>query len=168
MTDLAQKIRDHLHDQYGLQISTTTIGRFVKKNTKRSHATKLNGCPYCHRLQYEEITADQRRKYLDHKAVASSKRHFKTMVLQAVADEAIPDAVVASMDFTKFDTSAKCKSVECHIIVLRYGPSLAAKIAGHLESTEPIHGLHRIYCNIFGSSSSDKHDPDFVYFSWKK
>jgi len=30
---------------------------------------------------------------------------------------------VVLMDFSKFDLSAKCESVECHIIALRYGPT---------------------------------------------
>ena len=72
------------------------------------------------------------------------------------------------MDFTKFDLSEKCQSVECHIIVLRYGPALAKVMIPFVGETEAIGGLYRAYINIFGKSRSVKHDPDFVFLSWKK
>ena len=62
----------------------------------------------------------------------------------------------------------KYESVECHIIVLRFGSTLARKVEKLIGVAKAINGLHRIYVNIFGKTKTEKHDPLFVYLSLVK
>ena len=73
--------------------------------------------------------------------------------------------ILVSMDFSKFDLSEKCKSIEGHIIVLRYGPKLARDIG---DESKAIGGLHRKYMTVLGKTHEFKHTPGFVYESFLK
>lgn len=72
------------------------------------------------------------------------------------------------MDFSKFDLSAKCESVECHIIVLQDRPTLAKYIIPIISESELIYSLYQTYVNIFGVMSAFKHNLDFIFYSWQK
>ena len=74
-------------------------------------------------------------------------------------------SILVSMDFSKFDITEKCKSIEGHIIVLRYGSELASAIG---DGSEPINGLHRKYVTVLGKTHKYKHTPGFVYASFLK
>ena len=167
-TELFFQIRWFLIDNHNILVSPSTIRRFVKKETRRSHVSKLDGCPYCFSLHSPGLSIEEQKLYQEHKYIAGQQQLFKRMILKGVADGSIPDAVVATMDFSKFDTSKKCESLECHIIVLRYGKSLANKVERETGVSKEINGLHRAYINIFAQSKNDKHDPDFVFLSWIK
>ena len=69
------------------------------------------------------------------------------------------------MDFSKFDTSENCVSIEGHIIVLRFGEELARflKVSG----SEELGGWWRKYATILGQKGY-KHHPGFVYESFLK
>ena len=56
------------------------------------------------------------------------------------------------MDFSKFDITEKCKSIEGHIIVLRYGSELASAIG---DGSEPINGPHRKYVTVLGKTHTN-------------
>ena len=167
---LWKMIQHHMINEYGFRASCASYRRFIKKNTRRSHVTKLDGCYKCHSLQFNAngLTDHQKAEYMAHRALALQQKEFQMTLLNAVADETIPNAIIVSMDFSKFDLSAKCESVECHIIVLRYGPTLAKKVVPIIGESQPINGLFRTYVNIFGVTSESKHNPDFVYHSWQK
>lgn len=77
-------------------------------------------------------------------------------------------SLIVSMDFSKFNLMAKCETMECHIIVLRYGPTLARYVVSIISESKPIHGLYQMYINIFGVTSETKHNSDFIYYSQKK
>ena len=168
--ELFFRIRWFLIENHGVLVHPATIRKFVKKETRRSHVTKLDSCPYCHKLRFDKqsLTDEKRIEYLDHKRLAKEQQDFKRLILQAVADGSIPNGVVVMMDFSKFDTSRKCESIECHIIVLRYGKSLAEKVEHITGVSKMINNLHWAYVNIFAEKNSDKHDPDFVVLSWLK
>ena len=166
--ELFFKIQQFLLENHQLQVSRTSIRKFVKKETKRSHVSKCDSCPYCHQLRFspEQLSEHQKIGYENHKKIAQDQQDFKWYILQALKDDSIPNGVVVTMDFSKFECSAKCESLECHILVLRYGKTLAEKVEHQTGVSKMINGLHRAYINIFAESSRDKHDPDFVFLSW--
>ena len=84
-------------------VHPATIRKFVKKETRRSRVTKLDSCPYCHKLRFDKqsLTDEKRIEYLDHKRLAKEQQDFKRLILPAVADGSIPNGVVVMMDFSK-------------------------------------------------------------------
>ena len=184
--DLCDQISQFLVEEHGVKVGNSTILKFLKKNTKRSHVSKPDGCLYCHALQHcpDQLTPDQKVEYVYHRELAlvcplffllpflfltplflphKSQAKFKKELMNAISAD--DRTILVSMDFSKFDLSEKCKSIEGHIIVLRYGPKLARDIG---DESKAIGGLHRKYMTVLGKTHEFKHTPGFVYESFLK
>jgi hypothetical protein len=132
---------------------------FSDSNFCGSKVTKLDGCPYCHRLDHEreKLTPEQLTKFEEHKSVCQQQQQFKQYILQAIAgfflffifylfffnliflDGSISKGMVITMDFSKFDLSAKCESLECHILVMRFETSLYEVAHPDLRGESPVY-----------------------------
>ena len=108
-TELWERMGIYMKENYGLEVSSKTYRKWVQKNTKRSHVSKLDGCEKCHRLKYDPggLSDNEKNEFLIHQQLAKDQNDVKRMLIQAVADEVIPGAIITSMDFTKFDLSEK-------------------------------------------------------------
>ena len=95
------------------------------------------------------LNSELRLAYEAHQQVMNSQQTFKRLLLQAVSENILPNTLIIFMEFSKFDLSMKCESVECHITVLRFGSTLARKVEKLIGVAKAINGLHRIYVNIF-------------------
>jgi hypothetical protein len=66
----------------GITVGVSTIRKFVKANTKRSHVSKLDGCPHCHKLDHEResLSAEEIIKYELHREKCGEQQQFKQYI----------------------------------------------------------------------------------------
>jgi hypothetical protein len=84
---LFRMLQSEFRTATGFTVGISTIRKFVKTNTKRSHVSKLDGCPHCHKLDHEResLSAEEIIKYEIHRNKCGEQQRFKQYILQAVA-----------------------------------------------------------------------------------